>query len=215
MSRGRLRQHTPFPIGTKINKLTVLSYSAGKYECVCECGRITRTRYVWGTLANKSCSSKCAKADRAPFVKPPEYGVWCGMIQRCTNPKRKCYPVYGGRGITVCERWNSFNGFLADMGPRPSLAHTLDRIDSNGNYEPSNCRWATIDVQATNRADNRRVCINGTSKIIAEWARYFGISAETVYDRLHHGVPEAELFSLESRRYPGRLISRAGSEGTV
>ena len=77
------------------------------------------------------------------------YYSWRGMVQRCTNPARRDYPRYGGRGITVCERWLDFRDFLADMGERPE-GRTLDRIDNEGNYEPSNCRWATPEEQMAN-----------------------------------------------------------------
>lgn len=84
-------------------------------------------------------------------VETPEYQSWGSMKARCDNPNRLDYPLYGGRGITVCERWSrSFVAFLEDMGARP-LGHTLDRIDPNGNYEPSNCRWATPQQQTKNR----------------------------------------------------------------
>lgn len=85
----------------------------------------------------------------------PEYRVWTGMIQRCTNPRRKAFPSYGGRGILVCQRWlNSFESFLADMGPRPSKT-SLDRINNDGNYEPGNCRWATNAEQSRNKRSNK------------------------------------------------------------
>jgi hypothetical protein len=80
-----------------------------------------------------------------------EYRAWHGMKTRCSNPKRSDWKNYGGRGISVCERWASFESFLADMGPKPSARHTMDRIDNDGNYEPGNCRWATWDLQSRNK----------------------------------------------------------------
>lgn len=81
----------------------------------------------------------------------PEYRSWNAMRTRCNNKGHHKFPDYGGRGITICERWNKFENFYADMGPRPSLNLSLDRIDNDGNYEPSNCRWATLKQQARNK----------------------------------------------------------------
>lgn len=81
----------------------------------------------------------------------PEYVSWRHMKQRCTNPRRKEYPHYGGRGISVCERWQTFANFIADMGLRPGPKYTLDRVNNEGNYEPDNCRWATRTEQSRNR----------------------------------------------------------------
>jgi hypothetical protein len=90
-------------------------------------------------------------------VVTPEYHSWSSMIQRCTNPKRDAWPLYGGRGITVCDRWRIFAAFLEDMGPRPGDT-TLDRIDPDGNYEPGNCRWATSILQGRNKRNSVAVC---------------------------------------------------------
>lgn len=104
-----------------------------------------------------------------PRSRTPEYSSWASMIRRCTNEKAFAYHRYGGRGITVCKRWlNSFENFLSDMGLRPSIKHSLDRINNDGNYEPSNCRWATIDQQMANtvwQTRHRKPLANGRIRV--------------------------------------------------
>jgi hypothetical protein len=120
--------------------------------------------------------------------KIPEYQAWKRIKARCLNIKNPDYKNYGGRGISICERWiNSSNNFISDMGLKPSEKHSIDRIDVNGNYEPSNCRWATSKTQNQNRSNNHIFEINGESKSIAEWADFFNIKVVYVYSRIWKG----------------------------
>lgn len=113
-----------------------------------------------------------------------EYRSWNGMKNRCNNPNDKNYDRYGGRGIRVCDRWNrSFVSFLEDMGEKPE-GTTLDRIDVNGNYEPSNCRWATPLEQSNNQRTNVKVTYKGKTMNISQWARELGIAEPTLRSRL-------------------------------
>lgn len=115
----------------------------------------------------------------------PLYSIWAGMINRCCNPNEQSYPNYGGRGIVICDRWrNSFPNFLFDMGERPSPYHSLDRINNNGNYEPSNCRWALTAVQANNKRNNTILEYNGVRLTIAGWAIRIGVKYRTLAWRI-------------------------------
>lgn len=108
------------------------------------------------------------------------------MVGRCRNPNDRWY---GARGIAVCERWLNPENFLADMGERPSLQHTIDRIDNTRGYEPGNCRWATKKEQSRNRASNHFLTIDGETLTVAEWAERYGLKYGTVQDRLRRGWP--------------------------
>lgn len=119
---------------------------------------------------------------------PPEYTAWRHMIERCTNPRCKVYGHYGGRGISVCERWlESFRAFLDDMGPRPSQDHEIDRVNNNGDYEPSNCRWATRGQQVRNTRRTRLVTFRGETKPLVDWCEELGLKYNTVAERLRKG----------------------------
>ncbi len=116
---------------------------------------------------------------------PLEYRAWAGMRTRTRNPKCKDWHLYGGCGITICERWERFSNFSADMGPKPSPSHSLDRRDSNGNYEPSNCRWATAKEQARNwRSRNRVLSFAGENMPLSAWAERLNVRRELIRDRL-------------------------------
>lgn len=119
----------------------------------------------------------------------PEYNAWTMMKRRCYNVKNKRYPEWGGRGIMVCDKWlNDFMAFFNDMGVRPSDAHSLDRKDNNGNYEQSNCRWATKEEQSTNRPSwVNAIEFEGCTLTMTQWAEKVGISRKTLYDRFKNG----------------------------
>lgn len=132
----------------------------------------------------------------------PEYGAWASMIQRCENRANPYFASYGGRGIAVCARWRaSFADFLADMGRKPSVGHSLDRINVDGNYEPSNCRWATARQQARNKRNSLFATINGETKHVAEWADAVGVAPSLIANRINKGwTPERAIFEPVIRR---------------
>ena len=129
----------------------------------------------------------------------PEFRSWAHMRRRCKDQRDNRYDRYGGRGIVVCERWQtSFAAFLADMGPKPTPQHSIDRIDNDGNYEPGNCRWATRREQGNNTKRNRLLTLNGETMTVTEWSRKVGIHNRTIRARLARGwtVQDALLAPL-------------------
>ena len=129
-----------------------------------------------------------------------ERRVWRGMRERCLNPKLKGYPNYGGKGIQVCERWMTFENFLADMGRRPSSKYTLERINNNGNYEPTNCRWATMTEQQRNRSSNRLLTYQSKTQPAVVWAEEVGVEYQTLMKRLEAGWDVGRALSVPSKR---------------
>lgn len=113
-----------------------------------------------------------------------EYNAWRHALSRCRNPNTHQFKDYGGRGIKVCERWLVFANFLADMGPKPTPKHTIDRINNDGNYEPGNCRWATRKENNNNTRRSRRIEFNGERLTLQAWAERVGITAGTMHTRL-------------------------------
>ena len=114
------------------------------------------------------------------------YSCWMNMRHRCMRPAHPEYPRYGGRGISVCERWADFETFLTDMGEKPN-GLSIDRINNDGNYEPSNCRWSTQHEQNENRRDTRKLFYQGRTLTICEWSKVTGIRRMTLYFRVYRG----------------------------
>lgn len=129
-----------------------------------------------------------------------EYRAWQTMRLRCTVPTNPAYKDYGGRGITVCERWiNSVENFIADMGPKPSSKHELDRKDNDKGYSPDNCRWATRKVNDRNRRSNRLITYLGETHALAHWCERFRIPRDTAKKRLDKGWDAEKTFTTPVR----------------
>lgn len=160
------------------------------------------------------CCRQCVHAHR-PIThgasrgeRTPEYRSWKTMRNRCNNPRTPDYADYGGRGITVCERWGSFVAFLEDMGPRPR-GTTIDRIENDRGYEPGNCRWATVIEQANNRRNTRIVEFRGQRKTVRQWSAEVGLAWSAIQYRLDAGWPvDAALTVPSGAGLPGRCAPK-------
>ena len=196
--------------GRNFGLWTVVAYGGkrGKksvWICKCQCGT-ERSVDAASLIAGRSTGCDCKrKATTAAMLRTHgasatnEYTIWLGMKRRCLRPKCKSFKNYGGRGITICDRWlESFDHFLADMGERPSPMYTLERIDNDGNYEPGNCRWATRKEQCNNTRKNRLLTFDGRTMTMSEWSRETGIASSWICTLIKRGVP----FAVILQKYP-------------
>lgn len=193
--------------GRKFGRLTGLDrVGATKCEFLCECGSRVALA-IKDVVSGHTSSCGCIRRDillqrnqtHGLSRHRGTYRTWKDMRARCSNPNDSDYRNYGARGIVVCPRWNDFAAFFADMGERPS-GLTLDRIDTNGNYEPANCRWATPQTQANNKRSNHTVVLNGGAKTLQQHADKVGIDPSRVRYRLNVGYTVNEAFKLEDLR---------------
>lgn len=212
--------------GQRFGRLLVLGVSEktksghAQWLCRCDCGH---ERSYFGKNLRRGMSRSCGCLARDSWGQSnvrhgharvgrtsKEYRTWASMVQRCTDPSSTAYKDYGAHGVSVCERWREdFTNFLADMGPAPSSEHTIDRVDSAGNYEPANCRWADLQTQSRNRRST--VCLpwKGEDRSLSEISRMEGISTYM----LSHGVrvlglsvEEALMRRPRSRRHKATKI---------
>lgn len=163
----------------------------------CDCGSMIdslvasvriRDTQSCGCLHRENAARTIADATRTHGMsKTPMYSHWARMIQRCSDPNHDKFHRYGGRGITVCERWLKFENFYADMGLKPSPKHSIDRINNDGPYSPENCRWATQKEQMRNTSTNRYIIFNGKRMTVAEAVEITGLSYSKVLTRLNLG----------------------------
>ena len=204
--------------GDRFGRLTVIEAGAKegrnpRWRCLCECGQTTST--TPSNLANgrtQSCGCMQKEMRASIGLRATTHGSsddltwrrWRSMKARCELPNTKSFPRYGGRGITVCERWQDYTNFLSDMGPCPHAGMTLDRIDTNGNYSPENCRWADRTTQNRNTSRNHLLTHDGKTICVAEWAETLGINVRTILSRLAKG--EAPALAL-------RPVQRAQQRG--
>ena len=186
-------------------------YSKHIWKCKCDCGNTTyATTGLLTSGKTKSCG--CYKQDEFKqrvtthgMTNTRVYGIWQQMKDRCLNSKNPHFYCYGGRGITVCERWkNSFENFLSDMG-NPNNDLSIDRIDPDGNYEPSNCRWATVYQQAHNKRNTIRVTIDGVTDTIDKWEELSPVRGHTIRKRLRQGYNARDaVFAVKF--YGGKVV---------
>lgn len=211
--------------GLRYGMLTVLRREANaegkdgpqtRWLCRCDCGG---EKVILGSSLEKTARGRPGTRSCGCLMKgqPPTHGkshsrvyrIWAAMTQRCLNPKFTTYASYGGRGITVCERWREFANFYADMGDPPTN-FTLDRIDNSLGYSPENCRWASRKTQGNNRRTNVFVEFNGQCRTVTEWGELTGLGKSLIRHRLARGwTVEQTLTSPRtpaSRPYPKRPV---------
>ncbi len=206
---------------SKFGKLTVLSvrmvHKNGQYrsysKCLCDCG-VEKEIATSSLKAGLTKSCGCIKREQTikkntthGKSKMKEYKHWMYLKVRCNNENGKAFKRYGGRGLSVCDRWsNSFDNFLSDMGRMPTPKHTVERVDNNKGYSPDNCVWATLKEQSKNTSKTIRVEHNGKTQLMADWAKDFNMPVRNLYKRYHDGKRGDDLFFKGS--YPNTRKSK-------
>ena len=205
--------------GKSFGRWNVVEYSPKdkKWRCLCSCGEqrlVLPATLVNGGSSSCGCLQREATAKRmrthgahdANSRPTKEYAAWKSARNRCSNPSNKSYPRYGGRGIAVCRRWESFENFLCDMGKCPD-GFSLDRIDNAGDYEPANCRWACSSTQANNRRSSRFLFHLGQSLTVAQWSKKTGIPLARIIQRIAKGWTTFQALDTPVIKRPRKCLS--------
>lgn len=172
----------------------------------CVCGTEKTTPVSALKYGRTTSCGKCSKRNNIKHGhvrqehKAREWKIWTGMRKRCENPRYKGFMDYGGRGITICDRWKDYRNFIEDMGPCPP-GFTLERKDNEQGYSKENCKWATPKEQARNRRNTHLIEINGTSKPVATWAEESGLNRGTIIRRAGKGWPQDRILSPAMEKY--------------
>jgi hypothetical protein len=181
--------------GHKYGRFTVIArhgrdkYNRTTWECLCDCGKTkihVASHITSGQIKSCGCANFGARKTHG-MSRTRIFNLWQHMWQRCTNPKQINYADYGGRGIKVCDRWKSFDAFMIDMPPREGNK-SLDRIDNNGDYTPTNCKWSTQKEQCRNKRNNVLYIVDGEMLTAVEIAENNNMKYQTLYSRLRSGM---------------------------
>lgn len=197
--------------GIKFNRLTALRKEfvnnkyTGNWICNCECGKqvsVSKRNIVSGITKSCGCykiqefKKRVTKHGLICGGKSPEYHTWISIKRRCYNKNTGDYPMYGGRGIVVCDRWiNSFSNFLQDMGVRPGPRYSIDRINNDLGYGPENCKWVTNATQSRNRSSNVLLTMSGLTMCVKDWSIKLNIPDQLLYKRKNKGWTDIEILT--------------------
>lgn len=180
------------------------AHGKARWDCICECGEEALGKSGADLKRGDTTSCGCYRRDAARkhatshgMSHTPEWNIWIGMRDRCSNPNAEKWHRYGGRGIFVCDEWStSFENFFADMGPRPSNKHSVERIDNDGPYAPWNCVWSTPKNQANNTSRTKFLTYLGVTKPLAVWCEELCLNYKTVRARLDRGWSTEDALSV-------------------
>lgn len=209
------RKHTQIGNGTRFGQLTVIRYvDSGRYpsgqkrhlyECICDCGNasiVSACHLTKGHTTSCGCFKLCTKSRLTHgLTNTTEHRSWTSMRNRCLNPNNNAFGSYGGRGIKICKRWDRFENFLSDMGPKPGLLYSLDRKNNDKGYSKSNCRWATKEEQSNNRHHIKKYEWLNRYWTISQLARYVNVKEATLRQRLRNkwSIRDAVLKPLQGK----------------